>query len=62
MLLHNYPGYGDTSGPITAELVCQDALQLLKKLREPTQEIVLLGNSVGLCRSPVPVVCSRLTS
>ena len=49
MLLHNYPGYGETSGPITAELVCQDALQLIGKLREPTQELVLLGNSVGQC-------------
>jgi hypothetical protein len=47
VVLHNYPGYGGTIGPITEELLCQDALQLAESVKEDDQEMVLLGNSVG---------------
>ncbi|KAF8250633.1 alpha/beta-hydrolase [Wilcoxina mikolae CBS 423.85] len=47
VVLHNYPGYGGTIGPITEERLCQDAVQLAESVKEEGQELVLLGNSVG---------------
>jgi acetyl esterase/lipase len=50
IVLHNYPGYGDATGPATEDQICADALQVLEhtyNMCEKGKEIVLLGNSVG---------------
>ncbi|CCX32674.1 Similar to Abhydrolase domain-containing protein FAM108C1; acc. no. Q7ZVZ7 [Pyronema omphalodes CBS 100304] len=47
IFLHNYPGYGDTTGRSTEDRICQDALQLLKEVYRQEQEVVLFGESIG---------------
>ena len=68
IVLHNYPGYGDTSGPVTIELLAQDSIQLIRKIMAENwaqgKELVLMGNSIGLFtlsfRSRLCVLTSEL--
>ena len=52
VVLHNYPGYGGTAGPITEARLCADALQLVTFVMELEwargRRLCLLGNSVGM--------------
>jgi pimeloyl-ACP methyl ester carboxylesterase len=51
VVLHNYPGYGGTPGPVTEARLCGDALQLAEHILCQEwalgQELVVLGNSIG---------------
>lgn len=50
VLLHNYPGYGKTPGPVTVDRIMADLeilVDFLKKYWEEEQ-ISILGNSIGI--------------
>jgi alpha-beta hydrolase superfamily lysophospholipase len=51
VVLHNYPGYGDTPGPVTEAQICDDSLQLAQHILSSEwatgKELVILGNSLG---------------
>lgn len=59
VLLHNYPGYGKTPGPVTTARILADLELLVKFLeRECTwreEQISLLGNSLGSPPCPYQV-------
>lgn len=54
ILLHNYPGYGKTPGPVTPDRILADLEQLVDMWREKWKEheICLLGNSAGKSNEP----------
>lgn len=49
VLLHNYPGYGKTPGPVTVERILSDLGLLVQFLRQRwrDEQISVLGNSIG---------------
>lgn len=57
VLLHNYPGYGNTPGPVTANKIMDDQHLLVRFLLEQRRyscaEIAVLGNSIGKTVDPV---------
>lgn len=57
VLLHNYPGYGNTSGPVTVKKIMDDQHLLvgflLKQGEYDYTEIAVLGNSIGKVTDPV---------
>lgn len=57
VLLHNYPGYGNTPGPVTVNKIMDDQRLLVGFLLEQGgygyAEIAVLGNSIGKVADPV---------
>lgn len=49
ILLHNYPGYGRTPGPVTVDRIMADLDILVKflRLKWKDDQISILGNSIG---------------
>ncbi|KAH8154696.1 uncharacterized protein LAJ45_01227 [Morchella importuna] len=50
ILLHNYPGYGNTPGPVTEDRIMADLEKLVEMLKAKSweeEQICLLGNSAG---------------
>lgn len=54
ILLHNYPGYGKTPGPMTVERIMADLVVLVEFLKQKWKEdqISVLGNSIGTRLNP----------
>lgn len=62
VVLHNYPGYGKTPGPVTVERIIEDQRVLIRNLldkHEPS-EIAVLANSVGTSESLLYIVFRSL--
>lgn len=63
VLLHNYPGYGNTPGPVTVAMIMEDLDALVGYLKKEWNEdqISILGNSIGTHRKPKSTHIQQLT-
>lgn len=63
VLLHNYPGYGGTSGSATVSNIIRDQHLLISFLIDSrgyeVQQIAVLGNSIGIRCRPRFNLCSN---